>query len=123
MATSAAAMAVVSVATWRQSRARLDSRITLAPSVAATAEVGGATVGEAASGSTIGACCSDSPAAALIFCQTSGRGSTDPTIWFKTPSFCSHAVTSAVKSWSPAIMVSTMRPLIGIKGAEGIFCG
>src|SRR6266487_4149918 len=64
--------------------------------------------GGGASGSTSGACCSvECPIAALMFSHTIGRGSTEPTIWFSTPSRYSQAWTSAVYSVSTAIMVST----------------
>ena len=42
-----------------------------------------------------------------MFSHTIGRGSTDPTIWFSTPSRNSQACTITVKSRSTAIMVST----------------
>ena len=46
------------------------------------------------------------PTAVLILSQTSGRGSTEPTIWLRAPSLCSHAWTIAAKSLSTDIMVS-----------------
>src|SRR5664280_3335516 len=107
MATSAAAIAVVNVATLRQRRAWVDNRITLELSTAAAGSTTPGATGGGASGSTSGACGSESPTAVLILSQTSGRGSTDPTIWFRTPSLCSHAWTIAVKSLSTDIMVST----------------
>jgi len=60
-----------------------------------------------ASGCTSGACGSECSIAVLMFSQTIGRGSTEPTIWFSTPSLNSQACTIAVKSLSMAIMVST----------------
>src|SRR6202011_2751401 len=108
MATSAAAIAVVNAAKLRQRRASVDKRMTLEGSTTAAGSLtSGATGGCGASGSTSGACGSASPVAVLILSQTSGRGSTDPTIWFRTPSLCSHAPTIAVKSLSTDIMVST----------------
>src|SRR6202035_4085993 len=112
MATNAAAIAVVSVATLRQRRTWLDktwvdNRMTLALSMAAPgAAVSGAAGGgrgSGASGSTSGACGPESPAADLIRSQTSGRGSTEPTIWFRTPSRYSHAWTNAKKALSTDI--------------------
>src|ERR1700686_2511394 len=105
MATKAAAIAVVSVATLRQRRTWVDNRMTLELSAAAA----GVTVparaeGGGASGRTSGACAPESPAADLTRSQTSGRGSTEPTIWFRTPSRYSHAWTIAMKSLSTDIM-------------------
>src|SRR5256885_1798194 len=104
MAIRAAAIAVVNVATLRQRRACADKRMTL--EVSATA--GGSTASEVtggASGSISAAWASERPIADLILFQTSGRGSTEPTIWFKTPSLCCHASTIAANSLSADIMV------------------
>ena len=107
MAISAAAIAMVDAAILRQRRTCVDNWMTLELS----AEAAGATAAERAncgvSGSTSGSCGPDSPAAVLILSQTSGRGSTDPTIWFRTPSRYCQACTSAVKSLSTDISDST----------------
>src|ERR1700757_2904193 len=108
MATKHAAIALVTAAKLRQRRAVAARRTTLELSTGAT----GSTIstdggGGDARGSTSGACGSESPIAVRIFSQTSARGSTDPTIWFRTPSLCSHASTIAVKSLSTDIMAST----------------
>jgi hypothetical protein len=63
--------------------------------------------GGGASGSSSGDCGAECPIAVLILSQTSGRGSTDPTIWLRAPSFRCHASTIAVNSLSADIMVST----------------
>src|SRR6478609_338883 len=69
---------------------------------------GGGGSGGGGSGNTKGACGSvEWPTAALMFSQTIGRGSTEPTIWFSEPSRYSHACTRAVNSLSTTIMVST----------------
>src|SRR5512133_3381566 len=98
MATRAAAIAVAKVATFRQRRACADDRITLEVSAAA----GGSTISEAtdggAPGTTSAACASARLIADLILFQTSGRGSTEPTIWFKAPSLCCHASIIAANS-------------------------
>ena len=110
IATRAAAIAVVTVATLRQRRARADSRTTLEVSIGAAGaltSLAGGGGGGGASGSSSGACGSEWPIAVLILSQTSGLGSTDPTIWLRTPSFCCHASTIAVNSLSTDIMVST----------------
>src|ERR1700744_1266172 len=111
-ATSAAASADVNDATLRQRLTLADISITLEGTTfdgttTGAGSTASATTGGACSGSTSGACGSACPIAALIFSQTSGRGSTDPTIWLRTPSLCSHATTIAVKSLSTDIMVST----------------
>ncbi|OIQ68959.1 hypothetical protein GALL_494420 [mine drainage metagenome] len=110
IATRAAAIAEVRVATVRQRLTFAVNRMTLELSTtAATAAHSstGVVMGEeGACGNTIGACGSECPTVALILSQTSGRGSTDPTIWLRTPSLCSHAWTIAVKSLSTDIMVS-----------------
>jgi hypothetical protein len=72
---------------------------------AATGAAGGGDCG--ASGNTSGACGPECPTAARMFSQTIGRGSTEPTIWLRTPSRYSQAWTMAVNSVSTAIMVST----------------
>src|SRR6202171_1484753 len=107
MATNAAAIAVVIVATLRQRRSCGDSPTTLEVAATAGGSAPSGATGGGASGSTSGACGSESPAAVLILSQSSGRGSTDPTIWFRIPSLYSHAWTIGVKSLSTDIMVST----------------
>src|ERR1700676_3943624 len=111
IATRTAAIAEVTVAMERQRLTFADKRMTLelstAAATAAHSSTAGTTGGEGGCGSTIGACGSQWPTAVLIFSQTSGRGSTDPTIWLRAPSLCSHACTIAVKSLSTDIMVST----------------
>src|SRR5438477_97533 len=108
-ATSTAAIAAIAVARPRQRwAARSASLTTFALStVDGAASLACSGTGGAGSGSTIGACGSDNPAALLIRPQTSGRGSTEPTIWFNTPSLYSQARTMLVKSLSADIMVST----------------
>src|SRR5882757_10740302 len=103
-------MADVTLATLRQRRTRPVNWITLelsAGSAGAASLGSGAATGAGASGNSSGACGSACPMALRMFSQTIGRGSTDPTIWFSTPSRYSQACTSAVSSLSTAIMVST----------------
>src|ERR1700726_1906521 len=119
-ATSAPASAVIDVASERQRRARRESQMTLELSTTGAtggtgatgatgslASSGAAGIGGGGSGKTIGACGSAWPIAVRMFSQTIGRGSTEPTIWFSTPSLYSQACTIAVKSPSTDIMVST----------------
>src|SRR5262249_58644242 len=58
-------------------------------------------------GTTSGACCALCPTASRTRSHSSGRGSTDPTIWLSTPRRNSHDRTIAVNSESTAIMAST----------------
>src|SRR3954451_2210821 len=103
----AAAIAVIAVAILRQRRAGAGNAITLPGSLtAAVSTPAGSTAGGGASGSTSGICAPDNPAAALILSQTSGEGSTEPTIWFKAPSLVDHASTIAANSLSTDIMAS-----------------
>src|SRR5258708_10370132 len=103
----AAGIAVVKVATLRQRRACLAKRMTLEVS----ARVGGSTTADAttaggASGSSSAACGSACPTAVLILSQTSGRGSTHPTLLFHTPGLYCHASTLPKKSLSTDNLVS-----------------
>ena len=107
IAIKAAAIAVMAVAILRQRRTGAGNATTLPGSGAgAVSTAAGSTPGGGASGNTIGICAPDNPAATLILSQTSGEGSTEPTIWFKAPSLVDHASTIAAKSLSTDIMVS-----------------
>src|SRR5450432_2164420 len=109
IATNTAAIAVIADATPRQRLARPARRTTFDVSTGAAGALGCIVGGVAAgdSGNTIGACGWAIPIALRIRCQTSSGGSTEPTIWFNTPSLYSQARTMAVKSLSTDIMVST----------------
>src|SRR3984885_4645122 len=107
IAIKAAAIAVMAVAILRQRRTGAGNATTLLGSVTGVASTtAGSTGGGGASGRTSGICAPDNPAAALILSQTSGDGSTEPTIWFRAPSLVDHASTIAAKSLSTDIMAS-----------------
>src|SRR3954453_4702750 len=108
IAIKTAATAVIAVAIARQRRDCLGNATTLPGSVTGAGSTAAALAGAGggASGSTSGICAPDNPAAILILSQTSGEGSTEPTIWFKAPSLVDHASTIAENSLSMDIMAS-----------------
>src|SRR5262245_14751941 len=74
---------------------------------ATAVSVVGGEEGAASGKTTTGCCAADGPIAALMLSHTTGRGSTEPTIWFSAPSRYSQPWTIAANSPSAAIRLST----------------